>query len=367
MRRFLIGLCIVAVTCTGLHYLCRDASAPVARRQAEDKPLSPEARAALEKIAPHQKAAEKAALAAVTKACDRADDFFRQRRERAHAFAEEALSLRSKWEYLKGAAGAGDGHRHFLHTLFEEKVFSQKELADLLTSVVEEYLQALRGIENDLLVAIRADLDDSALPELRAAAWTKTDQLFQAEYTEALKQVTGTVSRDMAVLIGREAVAWVAADVAGSIATSLAVSVAQRIGLSATVMGSGVAAGAATLGLSLVAGCIIDALLDWVIQAMGYDPVEEVRDQIDLLFQEFQGVLIFGDAYEPPIYLSPFPDARSERRLEKMFERWKRLERNRKDRAVECKGFFRELAAVYEARAKLRDAALRDLIVKGGK
>ena len=77
------------------------------------------------------------------------------------------------------------------------------------------------------------------------------------------------------------------------------------------------AVGVTTLGLGIVAGVIIDAFLDWIIQSMGYDPIADVEDQITLLLDEFEGVFLFGDSYKPLPRVSIFPSAREERMLDK--------------------------------------------------
>lgn len=338
---------------------------PAALKQSA--PPSPEALAAFDRIKPHLKDAETRALAAVEKSYERARAFFTERRKRTHAFAEETLSLRSKWEFLKGQITGGKGHQHFLHQQFEEKVFSQKELADLLNSVVAEYLETLKGIENELLIKVRADLEDAAPAELRSAAWLKTDQAFHGEFDSALKQVTATITTDLTVQLGREVVSWVAADVAASIATSLCITIAQRLGVSAAITGSSLVSGVATLGLGIVAGLLIDSFLDWLLQSMGYNPVGEVQDQIDLLVEDFEGVLLFGDYYQtkPPVQYALFPTPRDERIYELRLQRWAQRQERKRNSSQECKGLYVELADLYEDRANVRDAALKNLILGG--
>ena len=67
------------------------------------------------------------------KHCDRVSDFFNERKKRSHTFADKALSLWSKWKYAKSKLPFTDaaGHRKYLRELFEELVFSDKELSEV--------------------------------------------------------------------------------------------------------------------------------------------------------------------------------------------------------------------------------------------
>src|SRR6266851_8024980 len=110
--------------------------------------------AAWEKIEPHLAASDEATKKALFNACNRVDQFFAEKRSRVRSFAEEALSLRSKWRLVKGKLPGTDseGHMHFLRERFEALVFSSKELAEVIRAATEEYVENLRGIENELLI-----------------------------------------------------------------------------------------------------------------------------------------------------------------------------------------------------------------------
>ena len=199
--------------------------------------------------------------------------FFAERKERARAFAEEVLSLRGKWEFVKAKLPFTDhdGHERDLHDRFEEMVVSGPELKELIQSVVSRYVSELQGLENDLLVSLRADLSDSELAGLQAGAVLKTDEAFRRN-ARSLERVAGVVAGDLPVQVGREALTWVSADIATNVTASLATALAERLGISAGVLGTGAASGVATLGVGIAAGFVVDAVLDRVLRAMGHDP-----------------------------------------------------------------------------------------------
>jgi len=341
---------------------------------APEAPSSPEAKAAWEKIQPHLKAAEEEVDTALSKACDRIYTFFDDRRMRCRAFAEHVLGLRGKWEYLKSIFTPEDGHRHFLHEAFEEKVFSHRELADCLKSVLEEYLEALKGIDNRLLIAIRADLEDSPLPGLHDASWLKANDTFLQHFSVALNSVRKATSLDLQVQAGSFAVSGISADVAAQLLTPIFLSVAGRLGVSASITGNGLVVGAASLGLGIVAGLVIDMFLDYLLQVIGYDPVTDIEDDMDLYLDLFRGVLVFGDDFEedrPRVRLSanPFPDSsdvkRTDRINEKHIELWEQRRERIKHSNKACEGLCSCMDDIYEQKAKIRDAAILNLI-KGG-
>ncbi len=135
-----------------------------------------------------------------------------------------------------------------------------------MQSVVAGYLTELEGEENAMLVAIRADLSDQDLPALRALTALRSDDAFKSEYRKMVQQVVPAVSRDLKITVGREAVVWVGSEVAAAVTVRIASAVAIRLDVSGSILGSGAAAGAATLGIGLVVGFIVDGAVDWIMR-----------------------------------------------------------------------------------------------------
>jgi hypothetical protein len=328
------------------------------------KPPSPEAEAAWEKIRPHLKEADEASADAVVKAAQRINDFFDSRYDRSLDFAEESLSLTSKWRLIKSRLPGTDaeGHREFLRERFEAVVFSRKELAGVIESAVEEFVQAIRGIENALLVKARADIGDDDLSPLRNEFAFRSDEAFRREYAKSLQGVADIAGKDLGVAVGREVVSWVAADMVTGIGVSLTTKVATRLGISAAILGSGVGSAVATLGVGLVAGVVIDMLIDWVLKEVGYDPVGDLRDETEVAIYQFEEVLVFGSVAEP-VPPKKLTSGWAKRFYELQMRRWNEWKRRNPDLKDDA-GFMWELRQYCLRRGRLRNEALRQMIVK---
>jgi hypothetical protein len=296
-------------------------------------PYPPERMAAWEKITPRLQAAHQAGERTAQQHSDLVHQFFAERSKRATAFAEEVLSLGGKWEYVKSAVGISDAdaHRRYLHERFEEMVISASELEDLLHSVVTGCVQDLQGIENDLLVQIRADLGNSDLAQTPGGTMLQTEEAFRQQYGRSLEQVAVLVGQDVTVQVAREAASMVAGDIATTLAVSLMTACAERLGISAGVLGTGMASGAATLGLGIAASFLVDALLDQMLAWAGYDPTGNIAQKVCETLKRCEDLLLEGD-----------PNG-----------------------AAGNVGLRRELQRLHESRYQLREKALKALILEG--
>jgi hypothetical protein len=320
---------------------------------------------AWEKIAPRMHAADQAGKETASRHRESVRAFFVERKGRTRDFGEAVLSLGGKWAFVKSKLPFtdGDGHRQYLRERFEQIVVSGPELEVLIQSVVAGYINELQGIENDLLVQIRADLSDGDLARFETGAMLRTDEAFRKEYARSLEQVAAVVRRDVMIQVGRETVTWVGADIATNITVSLATALAERLGVSAGILGTGAASGAATLGVGIAAGIVLDALLDWVLKACGHDPAGDIAEKVDQALDMFQGMLLDGDPQAVRTYETlrrlqnsdPFPFVRNEcRRAADRMETGGYL------------GLCPELKRLQDARSRLREEALRKLILERG-
>lgn len=294
---------------------------------------APERVAAWEKITPRLQAAHQAGERTAQLHSDFVHQFFAERSKRATAFAEEVLSLSGKWEYVKSTVGISDAdaHRRYLHARFEEMVVSAAQLEELLRTVVASCVQDLQGIENDLLVQIRADLGDSDLAQAPGGMMLRTEDVFRQQYARTLEQVEILVGQDVNVQVVREAGSWVASDIAATLTISLMAACAERLGISAGVLGTGMASGAATLGLGIAAGFLVDALLDQMLAWCGYDPTGNIAQKVCETLKRFEDLLLEGD---------PSSEGGNV-------------------------GLRRELQRLHEGRSQLREKALKALILEG--
>jgi hypothetical protein len=316
-------------------------------------------------VTPQLKAAEEAGKQAGDQRAALVKAFFSERKDRARAFAEEVLSLRGKWEFVKSKLPLTDpeGHRRYLRDRFDGMVVSGSELQELIQSVVNGYVNELLGIENNLIVRIRADLSDSDLARLETSAILRTDEAFRQEYARTLQQVTAVVARDLKVQVGREAASWIGADVAANITLCLATALAERLGVSAGVLGTGAVSGVATLGIGIAAGFLVDAVLDQFLRAIGHDPAGDIANKVCQALDTFQGLLLDGD----PKAVSTYRTLRKMQQDDPV-----ELVREGCRRAADkietggCLGLRNELKRLRETRARLREEALKKLILEGG-
>jgi hypothetical protein len=100
--------------------------------------------------------ADKKAETAIQEQLAVVDEFFQRARQRTTQYADHVLGLGGKIEYaLRGE----DQFLHFARCTFDEIIFSQDQLQDLLTSLIDKYAQQVNDIDNELLISIRLDTD----------------------------------------------------------------------------------------------------------------------------------------------------------------------------------------------------------------
>jgi hypothetical protein len=277
-------------------------------------------------------AAETASTEAADKYARRVRQFFAERKAGARPFAEEVLSWSGKWAFLKSQSPWGnDGdYRQFLREAFERHLFKEEDIADLIRYAVQGYASELTGIENETLLAIRADLSDSALTQSAPLPALRSDDAFRQAVAAMMAKVLAIATNDVTVTAGRELASFIASDIATNITIEILSVVAARLGIEAGILGSGVASSAATLGIGLVAAILADQLLDWVLNAAGYDPAGAIAAKVCESLDGVEALLLDGD-----------PETGKG-------------------------GLCRELAKLREQRSALRREALQKLILEGG-
>ena len=258
---------------------------------------SPGQQSAWDKIAPRLSTAEQASRQAVGKHAERVKSFFAQRKQAARAFAEDVFSLSGKWAFVKSNLpwSDPDGHNRFIRESFERHVLKADDIKDLIESAVREYVSELGGIENALLVAIRADLCESDLAPPDLLPVLGTDESFQRAYGEMAQRILPTVQLDMSVTAGREVASFVAADIAANISLRILTAVTARLGLSGGILGSGAALSIETLGVGLVAALLVDKVIDFAMHQAGYDPEGDIALKVGQALDQVEAMLLDGE------------------------------------------------------------------------
>ena len=306
--------------------------------------------------------AERQASAALDKHLATIHAFLDERSQHgARAFAERLVSLRGKWELVKGEIGNAGGYSAFLQAAFAEHLFKAEELEQAVNAAVQGFVLELDSIEQELLVRLRRDLADDELPVLTVLPALRSDELLQRHYHELSARVTQDLRTDLAYVAGREALSWtVLPELANALTRKALTAVALRAGFSAATLSASTAFSAVTFGASIVACIVLDYALDRIIKAAGYDAEAKVAARITELLDELGRTITDGD-----------PQARA------TLDKLKAMQRDDPDQEVradcveairsieagtQLHGLRRELANISAARASLRQETLRRLI-----
>lgn len=275
-------------------------------------------------IAPRIEIAQEEALKAAETRTQEVRAFFAERQKRVPAYAERVLSFRSKWELGKSKLPGTDkeAHTRFLKEEFTRIVFSEAELGQAVSAAVEDYVRDVQAIENALLVKIRADLKDmpecvAVLPDLQ------TEALFRDRFAKVIGGLSDKAGTDAKVDVGR----MVGSEIATAITIRVGIAVAARLGVSTAILGTGTALGAETLGVSIVAGLIVDQIASWMI-GWYYKPELEIGKTLSAELDKLSNLIVSGDE--------------------------------------KTRGLKQELGALAERRKTVREAALREMILKSG-
>ena len=324
-RQLLLAIAIV-VTLTVIAIL------RMASGVSEQPQPAPVRHAAWEKIAPRLSRAERSSVQSGEKYAGRVKAFFSERKLAARAFAEEVLSMSGKFAFVKSKLPwtDGDGHNRYLRECFERHLFKGEDIKDLIESAVRGYVSELEGIQNALLVDIRADLSESDLAAPGLRPLLSSDASFRKAYAEMAQRVLPVIRSDMGVTVARETTSFIACDIAANVSLRILTAVTGRLGLSGGILGSGAALSVETLGVGLVAALLVDKLVDFVMHRAGYDPEGDIAKKVCEALDNVEGMILDGDP---------------------------------KNGAAGLRG---ELAKLQRARSKLCNEALKRLILEQG-
>ena len=107
-----------------------------------------------------------------------------------------------------------------------------------MSSSIADYVRAVQGIENKLLVTVRGELDDLDPHIGSAIAGIGGDADFAASYQEMLARVVQDVTRGAKADLGLFVGSFVAAEVTEQLMFRLGRTIATRLGVSAGVLGA---------------------------------------------------------------------------------------------------------------------------------
>jgi hypothetical protein len=200
-------------------------------------------------------------------------------------YAQTILGWSSKWKLVLDNLPGNDKDRHekYLKEQFERQIFTSGELESAVKQAVRERIVQVRDIENQMLVALRADIE--GLPELALFDALRAEA-FETRFEHVRAQASELVSEDLSSNIESQLVSLVAGEVMAQVAI--------RMGVSAGILSTGASSGWATFGVGLVAGVVIDQLVtriwDW-----WSEPQEELSYQLAKQLSVVHDLICQGD------------------------------------------------------------------------
>jgi hypothetical protein len=292
---------------------------------------------------------------------ERISAFFHERKRGARPFAEAAFSWSGKWHLVKGKVLGDDsaGMRQYLQEHFETHVFKSEDLQAVLASALAGYLTDIQGLENQMLVEIRADLGDDQLLQGNAPE-LQSNEAFQEEYRRLAEQVLPAVTADLNVTITREIGTFIASEM---VAQTLGRGLASRVAMSAGVFGALGRHGMVTFGVGVAAGFVIDWLVDWLLRLGGYDPAAQVAGQVEQALDRLEKQMIDGD----PGVIATYQQLRQQERDDPSFQ--VQLQCHLEADQIEQSGTLGlryQLQGLRELQSRLRREALKKLVSAQG-
>ena len=184
----------------------------------------------------------------------------------------------------------GQSHREHIARAFARNVLDKDELKAAIEAACQGYTDDLLGVEADMLVKLRADLDGLGHPAARGQG--DAPRAFAAEYARMVDRVVGRVNANVPVDVGRLAAAEVGGMAAMSAAGHAVRAAAVELGLQGTVLGGGFAVGVVTLGVGFAAGFLIDYILTEVLKVFGYDAERKIAAEVDAALGRMRSALV---------------------------------------------------------------------------
>jgi hypothetical protein len=172
-------------------------------------------------------------------------------------------------------------------------------------------------------------------------------------------EVTRGASADLGLFVG----SLVAAEVTEQLVMRLGRAVATRLGVSAGILGAGATGGAASAGITIGLAIVIDMGVERVLRLTGSDATSKVAARVEESLDGLRDLILDGDATAVAAYhkirarRETFPSAEGRRKIATALVE------------MEAKGDLglrRMLFQLHYERARLREAALRKLILDGG-
>lgn len=214
-------------------------------------------------------------------------DFFAAARQRTPVYAETVLGWKSKFKLIGDYVTGREAHAEFLQQQFEEVLFSNEELDQLLQQTASAFLRETDDIEAQMLVRLQADLD--RLPPGSLPSAVDVNQL-RAVLGDALQQAAQSARTELGAAVGRELISYVAGEVLTIAATQLATS--------AGILGTGAGSSWATFGAGIIVGIIVDAIVTRIYE-WKFDPAGKLTGMLNTQLGQLETLILQGTSQSP--------------------------------------------------------------------
>jgi len=220
---------------------------------------------------------------------DPIETFFHDAEQGIPGFVDEALGWRSKWNFvLDRMPFTTKGHHEaFMREAFGRHLFTPEQLAGVLKQCIDALRAGVEGVENQMLVRMRADLDELPLSPVQV---TSDEQDLRRAYAVALARVQQ--SAQPVVL------ADLTADLGSLVLTDVLLVVGRRLATSSGLLTAASAGSWTSFGATLIAGVLVDQFLCWIWDRIT-DPRGHLANVLRVRLADIQRVLIEGDRATP--------------------------------------------------------------------
>ncbi len=189
--------------------------------------------------------------------------FILSKKSGSKSFAEDASSLYGKWRAAKPLIPGTDpdGHKKYIQEIFEKDVMSSAALGSQLRLPIQGATIDIEGIQNDLAVKLRSELDGYNIEGHDIA-------VAQEDFKASIQRLVAASQWDTTKAAANLAVSEVVSTVASQVLV--------RLGVQAGILAVGVADSWWTFGASVVIGFAVDAIWSWID-----NPVGKIQNQVD--------------------------------------------------------------------------------------
>ena len=213
--------------------------------------------------------------------------FFDEARSRTRQFAEETLSLNSKWTLVTDFFTQNQDHPRLLREEFDRLVFSQEQLDDQIKSVISDFLRDVQNIESEMLVRLKADLAN--LPDGTLGGSINSEDL-GSKLDAAMRDAVAATQAELRASVGLE----IASFIAGEIVTQASIQLATSSG----ILGAGALSGPVTFGISTVVGLMVDQIVS-EIYTQAFDPAGELSNKVNEHLAGMESLVYHGSPNSP--------------------------------------------------------------------